>query len=278
MWAHERHSRIVSLLNERQRLTTEAIAAELAVSKETIRRDLIELELSGKLSRVHGGAIPQSVPVEPSYVEREELHRPEKRAIARAAATLIRPGMSCFIDAGSTTQALAQALLARTDIQIVTNSVNIASELAGNPALDVVLLGGRIAQEMPATYGDQTVAEIGRYHLDLAIVSPVAIDARAGAMDYLWHEAAVARAMLEHARQRILLADRSKLGQTSRMQICAASAVDVLVTDASESDKLVRQLQGGGVKGVLHAEPPGAERLTSVPATRRAERAGDAGR
>jgi len=254
MWAHERHSRIVALLNERQRLTTEAIAAELSVSKETIRRDLIELELSGKLSRVHGGAIPQNVAVEPSYVEREELHRPEKRAIARAAATLIQPGMSCFIDAGSTTQALAQALQGRSDIQIITNSVGIASDLASNSGLDVVLLGGRVAQEMPATYGDQTVAEIGRYHLDLAIVSPVGIDARAGAMDYLWHEAAVARAMLEHARERILLADRSKLGQTSRMQVCAASAVDVLVTDAPAGDKLVRQLEAGGVKNVLSAD------------------------
>jgi len=258
MWAHERHSRIVALLNERQRLTTETFSAELGVSKETIRRDLIELELSGKLSRVHGGAIPQSVPIEPSYVEREELHRPEKRAIARAAATLIRPGTSCFIDAGSTTRALAQALLARTDLQIITNSVSIASDLAGNPGLDVVLLGGRIAQELPATYGDQTVAEIGRYHLDLAIVSPVGIDPRAGAMDYLWHEAAVARAMLEHARQRIVLADRSKLGQTSRMQICASSAVDVLVTDAPATDKIVRQLQAGGVKGVLYADRPAA--------------------
>jgi DeoR/GlpR family transcriptional regulator of sugar metabolism len=256
MWAHERHARIVALLNERQRLTTETFSAELGVSKETIRRDLIELELSGKLSRVHGGAIPQNVPIEASYVEREELHRPEKRSIARAAATLIAQGMSCFIDAGSTTHALAQVLLARTDLQIITNSVSIASELASNPGLDVVLLGGRIAQEMPATYGDQTVAEIGRYHLDLAIVSPVGIDARAGAMDYLWHEAAVARAMLEHARQRIVLADRSKLGQTSRMQICAASAVDMLVTDAAAGDKLVRQLQSGGVKRILHAELP----------------------
>ena len=264
MWAHERHAKIVALLNERQRLTTETFSAELGVSKETIRRDLIELELSGKLSRVHGGAIPQNVPIEPSYVEREELHRPEKRAIARAAATLITPGMSCFIDAGSTTQALAQALLARSDIQIITNSVRIASDLAGNPGLDVLLLGGRIAQEMPATYGDQTVAEIGRYHLDLAIVSPVGIDARAGAMDYLWHEAAVARAMLEHARQRIILADRSKLGQTSRMQLCAASAVDVLVTNATDGDPVVRQLQAGGVKNVLHAEraiPEPAARL-----------------
>jgi DeoR/GlpR family transcriptional regulator of sugar metabolism len=84
----------------------------------------------------------------------------------------------------------------------------------------------------------------------------VGIDARAGAMDYLWHEAAVARAMLEHARRRVVLADRSKLGQTSRMQICAASAVDVLVTDAEAGDKILRQLQAGGVKSILHAERP----------------------
>jgi DeoR/GlpR family transcriptional regulator of sugar metabolism len=75
-------------------------------------------------------------------------------------------------------------------------------------------------------------------------------------MDYLWHEAAVARAMLEHARERMVLADRSKLGQTSRMQICAASAIDRLVTDAAASDQIVRQLQAGGVKSVLHAELP----------------------
>ena len=253
MWAHERHRRIVALLNERQRLTTEMFSAELGVSRETIRRDLIELELSGKLSRVHGGAIPQPVPVEASYVEREGLHKSEKSRIAQAAAALIEPGMSCFVDAGSTTLALAHALLKRGDLQIVTNSVGIAADLAGNPGIDVLLLGGRVALELPATYGDQTVAEIGRYHLDMAIISPVGLDARAGAMDYLWHEAAVARAMLEHARLRVVLADASKLGRQSRMQVCATSAVDVLVTDKGADEAVVQGLVEGGVKRVLRA-------------------------
>ena len=260
MWAQDRHTRIVALLAERQRLSTEAISAELGVSKETIRRDLIELELSGKLSRVHGGAIPQTPLAEPSFPERVGLHRPEKVAIARAAATLFEPGMACFIDAGSTTQALAQALLAGRGLQIVTNSVNIASALAGNSALDVVLLGGRISAELPATYGEQTLAEIGRYRLDMAIVSPVGLDARAGAMDYLGHEAAVARAMLEHARRRVVLADRSKLGRTSRVQICPTGAVDLLVTDAPRGDAALAPLEAGGVRGVLHADLAGATR------------------
>ena len=147
--------------------------------------------------------------------------------------------MSCFIDAGSTTHALAQVLLHRSGIQIVTNSVGIAQELAGNSGLDVILLGGRLAKEMPATYGDQTVAEIGRYRLDIAIVSPVSFDAADGAMDYLWHEAVVARAMFEHARTRFLLAESSKIGRSSRVQICAPAAI--------------AKLLGAGVKRVLTA-------------------------
>ena len=253
MWAHERHSRIVALLNERQRLTTEMFAAELGVSKETIRRDLIELELSGKLSRVHGGAIPQAVAVEASYVERGELHKDQKRSIAQAVAPLIETGMSCFIDAGSTTHALSQVLVNRSGIQVVTNSVGIAQDLAGNSGLDVILLGGRLAKEMPATYGDQTVAEIGRYRLDIAVISPVSFDAEDGAMDYLWHEAVVARAMFEHARTRFLLADSSKLGRSSRVQICAPAAVDVLVTDSSADEATMARLLGAGVKRILTA-------------------------
>ena len=251
MWAHERHSRIVALLNERQRLTTEMFSAELGVSKETIRRDLIELELSGKLSRVHGGAIPQTFPVEASYAERGQLHKDEKRGIALAAAPLLEAGMSCFIDAGSTTQALAQVLVGRSDLHIVTNSVGIASLLAGNAALDVVLLGGRLAMETPATYGDQTVSEIGRYRLDAAIVSPTAFDADNGAMDYLWHEAAVAKAMLDHAAMRVLLVDSSKLARSSRVQICATTAVDVLVTDAGADERSGQRLLAAGVKRIL---------------------------
>jgi len=253
MWAHERHNRIVALLNERQRLTTEMFAAELGVSKETIRRDLIELELSGKLSRVHGGAIPSTAPVEASYVERGKLNRKEKHDIARAVMPLLESGMSCFIDAGSTTHMLSPGLLQRTGLRIVTNSAVLAQDLASNPGIDAFLLGGRMAKEMPATYGDQTIAEINRHRLDVAIVSCVGFDAADGAMDYLWHEAVVARAMFEHAKTRILLADSSKLGRSSRVQICTASEVDILVSDASIGKSEMAKLTEAGVKRIVVA-------------------------
>jgi len=258
MWSQERHNRILSLLNERQRLTTDMFAAELGVSKETVRRDLIELEQLGKLARVHGGAIPSeqtSAQPEASYLERARLQRSEKQAIARAAAALIESGQTCFIDAGSTTHALAQELAQGTprSLRVITNSFDVALSLSARPEIEVHQLGGQLGSEMPATYGEFTVSEIARFHVDLALLSPTALCPQRGAMDYAWHEASVARTMIAHARKCLLLADASKLGASSRMQICVPAAVDILVTDASADAETLRALREGGVGQVVLA-------------------------
>lgn len=123
--------------------------------------------------------------------------------------------------------------------------------LAHRQDCEVRLLGGRIETDVPATYGEQTVAEIGRLQVDWALVSPVGFDAVNGAMDYLWNEATVARAMLGRANKRVVLADSSKLGQVSRIQICPAADVDVLVTDGGADAGLLAAFAVAGVKRVL---------------------------
>lgn len=256
MWVAERHQRILDLLQVHQRLTTEHFAEALGVSKETVRRDLIELERSGQLARVHGGAVPPStvlpaVPPEPAYSERTALNLTQKREIAHLAAALIQRGEACFLDAGSTTLALAEELARREGLTVITNSLHAATVLARSGAHEVRLLGGRLDTEVPATYGEQTVAEIGRLQVDWALVSPVGFDAVNGAMDYLWNEATVARAMLSRARQRVVLADASKLGLSSRIQICPLAEVDLLVTDRAASPQVVDDLKRAGVKEVL---------------------------
>lgn len=255
MWAAERHRRILDLLQTHQRLTTDHFAEALGVSKETVRRDLIELERSGQLARVHGGAVPPAaapaVPPEPAYLERTGLRQPQKREIAQLAAALIQPGQACFLDAGSTTLALADVLAQREDLIVITNSLAAATALARHAGNEVHLLGGRLETDVPATYGEQTVAEIGRLQVDWALVSPVSFDAVNGAMDYLWNEATVARAMLGRARQRVVLADSSKLGQASRVQICPAADVDVLVTDGEADPAVLEAIRAAGVKRVL---------------------------
>ena len=244
----------MSLLQVQQQVSTEELALDMGVSKETIRRDLIELEQGGRLSRIHGGAVvsPGLFMPEPSYTERTHSHREEKQRIGRTAATLMQSGQSCFIDAGSTTLALAQHLARIDHIRVLTNAVEVVSALRRNERIDVMLLGGRFESDVPATYGEQTIEEIARHRVDLAFISPVAVDARLGAMDYAWHEAAVARAMLQHSQIQVLVAHRAKVGQASRVQVCALSQVDVLVTDQRLPEALQQALTAAGVGEIRH--------------------------
>lgn len=266
MWVAERHRLILELLGSHQGMTTDRFADMLGVSRETVRRDLIELERAGQLARVHGGAVAApGGPPEPAYAERTTLRQAEKRQIGTVAAALMRPGQACFMDAGSTTLALAQELARRGGFIIITNSVDAARALAGQREHEVRLLGGRLEDDVPATYGEQTVAEISRLQVDWAFVSPVSFDPVNGAMDYQWHEATVARAMLGRARQRVVLADASKLGQVSRIQICPPTDVDVLVTDRSADAAGLAALAQAGVARVLQPDsPPGDGAAASV--------------
>ncbi|KAG0731428.1 hypothetical protein G6F23_015317 [Rhizopus arrhizus] len=108
MWQEERYQRIRALLSSLQQVSTDRIVGELGVSRETVRRDLLELEAMGELRRVHGGAVP--VHSEPPIAERVHTRVKYKRAIARAAAGLVSSGQTLFLDAGSPTSVLADEL------------------------------------------------------------------------------------------------------------------------------------------------------------------------
>ncbi len=255
MWAEERHRRIVSHLMTAGHIEAETLTALLQVSKETIRRDLLHLETQGMLRRVHGGAVSAEPDAEKPFSVRRRAWVDAKRQIAAAAARLVRPGQCCFIDAGTTTALLAEALTEIADITVITNSVEVAMTLrAANRAADVVLLGGSISLDVPATYGELTLSEIARFHADLAIVSPVGIDRGAGLTYYHVGEAEVARAMFRNAGRHMILADHSKLGCTSRVVICPCAEVDVLVTDGTRSPH-AGGLRAAGVKRIVAAGP-----------------------
>ena len=253
MWVEERQHLILEIISTVGRLEADAVAAQLRVSRETIRRDLMLLEQRGRLRRVHGGAVRPDVPPERPFRTRRLVEMDAKRRIAHAAASLIPPRISCFIDAGTTTAMFAEAL-AMTDSQLViTNSIEVASKLRNaNVNADVVLLGGRIASDVPATHGELTIAEIGRHHVDLAILSPVAVDPAGGVTYHELSEAAIARAMIQNAAGIMLLADHTKLGQISRAVICGCGDLDMLVTNAPA--EIAESYRKAGVKKVIVAD------------------------
>jgi DeoR/GlpR family transcriptional regulator of sugar metabolism len=216
-----------------QQVSTDRIVGELGVSRETVRRDLLELEAMGELRRVHGGAVP--VHSEPPIAERVHTRVKYKRAIARAAAGLVSSGQTLFLDAGSTTSVLADELAKLSGLTVITNSFDVALKVgaAGNGANQLIMLGGSVGGPVCATAGDITIAEIHRYRADLALLSPVGVDAEFGATNYDLREAEVARAMAASAKQLVLLADFSKIGLCSRVSYCSADRIDHLVTNTS---------------------------------------------
>ncbi len=235
MWVDERQQRIMEIIATIGRVEADAVAAQLRVSRETIRRDLMLLERDGRIRRVHGGAVRADPPPERPFRTRKRIQMDAKRRIGRAAAALIRPGMSCFVDAGTTTAIFSESLVFVPDVLVITNSIEVAVNLrTANGNADVVLLGGRMAIDVPATHGELTIAEIGRHRVDLAILSPVAVHPVEGVTYHELSEAAVARAMIQGAARTMLLADHTKLGRVSRAVVCRCEEIDTLVTDGPE--------------------------------------------
>jgi DeoR/GlpR family transcriptional regulator of sugar metabolism len=237
MLQETRLHRIRALLTTLNHVSTERIIRELGISRETARRDIIELEALGLARRVHGGLIALDAEPEPPLIVRSEVRAREKRAIARAAAQRLKPGQTLFLDAGSTTTMLAEELRTMSGLTIITNSLNAALKLSAAEEHEtlnnsVILLGGSMLAGAQETRGELTVGEIFRYRADVALMSPVGIEAKNGASSFHPHEAAIARAMAQQATQLILLADHSKLGLTSRMNYAAIKDITALITDS----------------------------------------------
>jgi len=238
MLQETRLHRIRALLSTLNQVSTERIIKELGVSRETARRDIIELEAQGLAKRVHGGVVALNAIPEPPLTVRSSVMAKEKRAIARAAAQLLEPGQTVFLDAGSTTTMLAEELRSMSGLTIITNSLNAALKLCAAEEHEtlnnqVILLGGNMLAGAQETRGELTVGEIYRFRADVAVLSPVGLDAKHGASSFQPHEAAIARAMTRQAGRLMLLADHTKLGLNSRMNYASIEQVSALVTDSS---------------------------------------------
>lgn len=235
MWSHERQAKILEKLTADNKVSTVQLAQNFGISRETARRDLIEMEQSGQLRRVHGGAVStvSDIDPEPPFSQRLVQFAEDKDAIGRTACDLVPEGSTCFIDAGTTTIAFARHLAARGNIRVITNSIEIAQIIARGRDCETLLLGGRPHTDVPATYGEMTLSEIDRFLGDFAVISPVGLHLARGASDYELHEAEIARAMMRRSKECVMLCHSSKIGIESRVGICRIDEIDHLVTDAS---------------------------------------------
>lgn len=251
MYAAERQQAIAALMREQGRLSVNDLAERFGVTTETARRDLGVLERAGLLRRVHGGAVSTTAlsMVEHGVAERDQTRADQKSAIAKAALPLLpAAGGAVLLDAGTTTSRLATLIPVDRELFVVTNSVNIAARLAGSSGLEVRLLGGRVRGVTQACVGDEAVRALDELRVDVAFLGTNAVSLTHGMTTPDHEEAAVKRAMVRCARQVVVLADSSKLGEEQLVRFASLSDVDTLITDAEADPAFLARLRGRGVE------------------------------
>ncbi|GAA3752776.1 DeoR/GlpR family DNA-binding transcription regulator [Microbacterium kribbense] len=257
MYATERREIIEQQLTDDGRVGVHELARRFEVTTETIRRDLDALERLGALRRVHGGAVTlhtRSV-AERSVTERIHHRAGAKAAIARRALGVLAGSFqgSVFLDAGTTTAAVADLLPARLDeihghADVVTHSLSLAPALATAGGITLTVIGGRVRTVTAAAVGAGTVRAIEQLRPDIAFIGTNGVTAGFGLSTPDPEEAAVKRAIVRSARRIVTVADASKFGEESLVTFAALSEIDVLVTDAAPGAELAAALSEAGVQ------------------------------
>nr|WP_277626270.1 DeoR/GlpR family DNA-binding transcription regulator [Arsenicicoccus piscis] len=230
----ERHEAVLVALRTQGMCSVPGLAATLAVSEATVRRDLAELEQQGRLQRVHGGATavdPMHRPEEPVPFARVVLNaKRQKEAIARRAAALVADGDVVLLDIGTTTMLLARALRGR-EITVVTSSLAVLDELRHDDHVEVILLGGVVRRSYHSLVGVLTEDALRQVRASIAFLGASGINAAGEFLDTTVVEVPVKRAMMRAADRTVLLADHTKVPGHGTIVVGSLALVDTVVTD-----------------------------------------------
>ena len=198
--------------------------------------------------RVHGGAMVASVVANLAYEARKQVAQHSKRLIGEAAARLVPENASLLINIGTTTEEVAKALSNRSGLLVITNNLHVANELYRNKSVQVIITGGSIRQGDGGIVGAVTVAQIQQFRVDMAIIGTSAIDSDGTLLDFDFHEVESSRAIIEHARKIVLVADSSKFSRSAPVKIAELSEIDIFVTDRLPSEEAAEMCRRCGVE------------------------------
>ncbi|MEV4255992.1 DeoR/GlpR family DNA-binding transcription regulator [Spirillospora sp. NPDC049652] len=224
------------------------LAAAHAVSTMTIHRDLDELQSTGWLRKVRGGATAEpSASYHGDVRHRRQAMAAEKHALAAAAASLVGAGATVMIDESTTALELAGLLPARGPVTVITNFLAAVNALTGETGIDLIALGGAYYPAYDAFLGLRTSEAIRSLRADLLFMSTTAIT-----NGQCYHQSqetvAVKRALMESADRRVLLADHTKFAKNGLFQLAPLTDFDLVIVDAGTPDSEVEALRARGVR------------------------------
>lgn len=244
----DRRNQIVELLNQQQMVKNADLMERFGISIETVRRDLAFLEEQGILERIYGGAVKKTYrSTEPMYSNREKENEQEKRNIARAAAALIEPNDTVFLDLGTTVLFMAEQISKDQTLTAFTNALRTAVVLSEKPGCQVIIPGGTLRTYELSVSGSMAEENMRRFNVDKAFIGGAGVT-ESGITDFHIGEAGLRRQIIENARQVIVLADYSKFGVRAVSNVCALKDVDILITDEKTPQQMLEMLEDRGIR------------------------------
>lgn len=248
MYLSSRQSEIVELARTNGRVLVDDLAARFGVTPQTIRKDLNDLCDMRQLTRIHGGALFPSGNENVEYEARKMIAAAEKQAIGRAAARLIPDNASLFINIGTTTEAVGDALLDHKGLMVITNNINVANRLRVHSMIEVVIAGGVVRGSDGGIVGEAAVDFIRQFKVDYAVIGVSAIDSDGALLDYDFREVKVAQAIIANARHVMLVSDSTKFERTAPVRIGHLSQIHTFITDRCDIPEIRELLEVAEVR------------------------------
>lgn len=245
LFAEERHAQILSLLKEHAKILVPDLCELFQVSPATIRNDLRDLEAAGKLKRTHGGAIPiGKASFEPTSSSKTVSSIAEKKRIAQCAASMIEPGDTIALDAGTTTFEFAKCLTGIPNLTVVTNDIKIALYFEEHTEANIIVIGGFLRHGFECTIGPMALAAMVGLNVDKAFLATNAFSIEKGLTTPDMNQAEMKKALIRSAAETFLLCDSSKIGRTSFIEYASLDVIDHFITDKNISQKTAEEICG----------------------------------
>ncbi len=246
MLKRERQAYILHQVNLHNKVLSNSLSSEMEVSEDTIRRDLHELSETGKLIKVHGGALSPSFnklafPLNNVYAQTN------KRIIAQKAAALVNDGMFVLTGGGTTIIELARALPLNLSATFVSGSIPAIVEYMNHPTIEVIVLGDKVSKVSKITVGADALSRIKNLKADICFLGINAIDMEMGITDNDWDVVQLKQQMIASSQKNVCLTISEKINTTQPIHVCAVNKIDILITELPADDPLLKPYIDAGI-------------------------------
>lgn len=246
MLKKERQAYILHQVNLHNKVLSNSLSSEMEVSEDTIRRDLQELSDTGKLIKVHGGALSHSFN-KITYPTNDIYAQSDKRIIANKAISLIKDGMFVLTGGGTTVIEMARALPIGLNATFVSGSIPAIVEYMNHPSIDVIVLGDKVSKTSKMTIGADTLSKIKNFRADICLLGINAIDMQHGITDNDWDVVQLKQQMISSSQKVVCLTISEKINSLQPIHVCAANKIDVLITELDPDDPMLQPYVEAGI-------------------------------